>query len=259
MIKGKELKKYLLNISLLTKLVNWLLTFLWMAIIFYFSSIPNLKITEGLSDLILRKIAHFSVYFILNFLLFRSIIQTNKSNKTIFYSTLFSILYAISDEIHQYFVPTRNFSFVDILIDSAGAFTFLFLLKKSKFPIKLIYVSLLFLIFSGCSIPGNIVKKVIGKEEYCERGMASFYGKDFYGKKTASGEIYTGKDLTAAHRTLPFGTKVKVTRLDNKKSVIVRINDRGPFKKGYIIDLSTEAARRLGMKKSVMVEIRVVE
>ena len=168
----------MLNISLLTKLVNWLLTLLWMAIIFYFSSIPNLKITEGFSDLILRKIAHFSVYFILNFLLFRSIIQTNKSNKTVFYSTLFSILYAISDEIHQNFVPTRNFSFIDILIDSAGVFTFLFLLKRSKFPQKLIYISLLFLIFSGCSIPCNMVKKVIGKEEYSEKRMVSFYEKE---------------------------------------------------------------------------------
>ena len=232
-----------------------------MGIIFYFSSIPNLKITEGVSDLILRKLAHFSEFFILNFLFFRSIIQTNtnKLNRAIFYSTLFSILYAISDEVHQYFVPTRNFSIIDILIDSVGVFAFLFVLKKSKFLKKLIYISILFLLFSGCSIPTNIVKKVVGKEEYCERGMASFYGKEFYGKKTASGEIYTGKELTAAHRTLPFGTKVKVTRLDNKKSVIVRINDRGPFKKGFIIDLSTEAAKVLGMKESVMVEIKVVK
>lgn len=78
-------------------------------------------------------------------------------------------------------------------------------------------------------------------------GVASYYGKKFHGRKTASGEIYDMYKLTAAHRTLPFGTRVLVTNLANGKSVVVKINDRGPFIKGRIIDLSYEAARRIGI------------
>lgn len=78
-------------------------------------------------------------------------------------------------------------------------------------------------------------------------GIASWYGEDFHGKKTASGETYNMYDLTAAHRTLPLGSRVRVTNLDNGEEVVVIINDRGPFKKGRIIDLSYEAARRLDM------------
>jgi rare lipoprotein A len=79
--------------------------------------------------------------------------------------------------------------------------------------------------------------------------MASWYGGDdgFEGKATASGEIYDSSLLTAAHRELPLGTMVEVTNLDNGKSVRVRINDRGPFAKGRILDLSQEAARRLDL------------
>lgn len=71
--------------------------------------------------------------------------------------------------------------------------------------------------------------------------IASWYGPGFHGRTTANGEKYNMYALTAAHKTLPFGTKVKVTNLNNKKSVIVRINDRGPFKPGRIIDLSKAA------------------
>ncbi len=81
-------------------------------------------------------------------------------------------------------------------------------------------------------------------EEY---GMASYYGNEFDGGATASGEAYDKNKLTAAHKTLPMGTKVRVTRLDNKKSVVVRINDRGPYLKGRIIDLSGRAATSLDM------------
>lgn len=79
-------------------------------------------------------------------------------------------------------------------------------------------------------------------------GLASYYADDFNGKKTANGEIYDMYKMTAAHRSLPFNTKVKVTNLDNKRSVVVRINDRGPFKLERLIDLSLAAATQLGMK-----------
>jgi rare lipoprotein A len=78
-------------------------------------------------------------------------------------------------------------------------------------------------------------------------GVASYYAQDFNGRKTASGELYDMNDLTAAHRTLPFGTKVKVTNLDTGRSVVVRINDRGPFKNDRVIDLSLGAATQLGL------------
>jgi len=80
-------------------------------------------------------------------------------------------------------------------------------------------------------------------------GEASWYGKDFQGKKTSSGEIFNQHDLTAAHPTLPMGTKAKVTNLETGKSVQVEINDRGPYSKGRDIDLSKEAAKEIGMKK----------
>ena len=78
------------------------------------------------------------------------------------------------------------------------------------------------------------------------RGEASWYGHPHHGKPTSSGEIYDMHKLTAAHRTLPLGTRVLVTNLDNGRTVEVRINDRGPFRRGRILDLSFAAARRLG-------------
>ncbi len=92
-------------------------------------------------------------------------------------------------------------------------------------------------------------------------GLASWYGPEFHGKRTASGEIFDMNDMVAAHRTLPFGTYVRVTNLENGRSVIVRIIDRGPWKKDRIIDLSYAAARALGMieKGVVPVRIEVVE
>ena len=78
-------------------------------------------------------------------------------------------------------------------------------------------------------------------------GIASWYGAPYHGQRSASGEIYDQEKLTAAHRTLPFGTRVRVRRLDRDGSIVVRINDRGPFVKSRIIDLSHAAAARLGM------------
>lgn len=80
-----------------------------------------------------------------------------------------------------------------------------------------------------------------------QEGEASYYAHKFHGRKTASGERFDNNAMTAAHRTLPFGTKVRVTNSNNGKSVVVRINDRGPFIKGRIVDLSRESARRIGM------------
>lgn len=94
------------------------------------------------------------------------------------------------------------------------------------------------------------------------RGLAAWYGAKFHGRRTASGERFDRRALTAAHRTLPFGTRVRVTNLANGRSVIVRINDRGPYgRRNRIIDVSEAAARRLGMLRSgvARVEIVVVE
>lgn len=87
-----------------------------------------------------------------------------------------------------------------------------------------------------------------------ERGRISMYGREFSGKKTASGEPFDPSALTMAHRTLPFGTRVRVTNLENQRSVEVVVNDRGPFVSGRIADLSEAAARRLGMIADGVVE-----
>jgi rare lipoprotein A len=83
-----------------------------------------------------------------------------------------------------------------------------------------------------------------------ETGHASFYARRFQGRRTASGEAYDMRALTAAHRTLPLGSYVRVTKLSDKRSVIVRINDRGPFVKGRLIDLSLAAAMMLGLQRA---------
>lgn len=78
-------------------------------------------------------------------------------------------------------------------------------------------------------------------------GVASYYADEFHGRLTANGEVYDMHSLTAAHRTLPFNSVVRVTNLDNGMSVVVRINDRGPFKDDRVIDLSLEAAKQIGL------------
>jgi len=90
-----------------------------------------------------------------------------------------------------------------------------------------------------------------------EEGIASWYGKPYHGRTTASGERYDMHALTAAHRTLPFQTMVKVINLDNRRSVVVRITDRGPFIKGRIIDLSKAAAKKLDMVERGIVRVRI--
>ena len=90
-----------------------------------------------------------------------------------------------------------------------------------------------------------------------ETGTASYYGARFQGHQTANGEIFNMDELTAAHPRLAFGTRVKVTHLANNRSVLVRINDRGPFVKGRVIDLSQAAAAELQMTRSGLAEVKI--
>jgi rare lipoprotein A len=90
-----------------------------------------------------------------------------------------------------------------------------------------------------------------------ETGKLAWYGKKFAGRKTASGERYNPNALTTAHNTLPFGTKVKVTNLANNKSVVVRVNDRGPHDGSRLGDVSAAAAKRLGMTKAGVIDARL--
>lgn len=93
--------------------------------------------------------------------------------------------------------------------------------------------------------------------DYDETGIASWYGPTFYGHRTANGEIYNAGDLTAAHRTLPMPVNVRVTNLDNGRSIVLRVNDRGPYAKGRIIDVSEAAAGLLGFKTAGTARVRV--
>ena len=88
-------------------------------------------------------------------------------------------------------------------------------------------------------------------------GKVAHYGAKFNGRKTASGEVFNVNAMTMAHKTLPFGTRVKVTNLANKKSVVVRVNDRGPSSPDRIGDLTTGAARKIGMTKAGVVDARL--
>lgn len=118
-----------------------------------------------------------------------------------------------------------------------------------KWLISFIFLWLLF--FPSCASLKPVPKT------YTEEGLASWYGPEFHGKPTSSREIFNMHDLTAAHPTLPFGTYVMVTNLDNGQTVIVRINDRGPFVPGRIIDLSYAAARLLGAIGPGVIPVRL--
>ena len=88
-------------------------------------------------------------------------------------------------------------------------------------------------------------------------GMASYYGNELAGNRTANGERFDPSQLTAAHRTLPFGSMVRVTNISNGDSVVVRINDRGPFSRGRVIDVSHAAAREIGMHRSGTARVKL--
>lgn len=108
-------------------------------------------------------------------------------------------------------------------------------------------------------------EKVVGyaptSSSFQLEGVASYYADEFHGRKTSSGEEYDMHALTAAHRTLPFDTIVRVRNLENNRSVVVRINDRGPFKDDRVIDLSLEAAKRIGLipNGTALVRLEVID
>ncbi len=108
---------------------------------------------------------------------------------------------------------------------------------------------------SGCAHRGE--RAAIGTPAAVQTGFASWYGKPFNGRPTASGETYNMYDFTAAHKTLPFGTRVRVTRRDTGASVVVRINDRGPFVRNRIIDLSYAAAKKIGLDVDGVAPVRL--
>jgi len=116
-------------------------------------------------------------------------------------------------------------------------------------------------LFSLCALlsllAGCASNDAIDPHGYNQSGVASYYGARHQGKRTASGERFDKNSLTAAHRQLPFGTRVKVTNLSNDKSCVVRINDRGPHTRGRLIDVSHEAAEQLGMLRSGTARVRV--
>ncbi|MDA7085197.1 septal ring lytic transglycosylase RlpA family protein [Pseudomonas sp. SA3-5] len=117
---------------------------------------------------------------------------------------------------------------------------------------RLLLIVTIALLLSACASQGQI-----DPQGYRAEGQASYYGARHHGQKTASGERFDQHALTAAHRSLPFGSKVLVTNLRNDKSVVVRINDRGPYAKKRIIDLSQRAAEQLDMLRAGVVPVRV--
>ncbi|MBA3006427.1 MAG: septal ring lytic transglycosylase RlpA family protein [Desulfocapsa sp.] len=118
--------------------------------------------------------------------------------------------------------------------------------------VLLAYITLL---LSGCS---GIATKIDTTRTGCiETGKASFYAMEYQSEQTASGEIFDQSAYTAAHNKLPFGTKAKVTNVKNGKSVIVRINDSGPFDRGLIIDLSRSAFRRIGNMSAGVIDVKI--
>jgi len=116
---------------------------------------------------------------------------------------------------------------------------------------RLLGISALLLFLAGCA------SHEIDPRGYDETGSASYYGSQHHGKRTASGEPFDQNALTAAHRQLPFGTRLLVTNLDNQKTVVVHVTDRGPHARGRLIDLSRAAAEQLGMLRSGVTRVRV--
>lgn len=105
------------------------------------------------------------------------------------------------------------------------------------------------------SLPATASARV--KKGHTQKGVASYYHDSLHGRKTASGEVYNKRLPSAAHKSLPLGTKVRVTKLSNGKSIVVRVNDRGPFIKGRIIDLSRAAAKNLGIINRGVAKVKV--
>ena len=152
-----------------------------------------------------------------------------------------------------------------------------FQLLKIHFPLIgkfLVFCGLPVFLFYGCTKstppptpPGHPKPYKIGKNWYkplphargfSQRGMASWYGRKFHGRKTANGEIYNMYAMTAAHKTLPFGTYITVHNIKNNRKIDVRINDRGPFARGRILDLSYTGAKKLGIVGPGTAKVEIV-
>jgi len=112
--------------------------------------------------------------------------------------------------------------------------------------------------FSPYVIDGERYYPLSNSEGFVQHGTASWYGKKFHGRPTANGEIFDMNKKTAAHKTLPLGTYVKAVNLDNNKQIVVRINDRGPFVKGRIIDFSYAAAEEIGLVGPGVARVKIV-
>ncbi len=119
---------------------------------------------------------------------------------------------------------------------------------------KLLFFSIFFLLAGCATVQPGAGRNGIGFTEY---GQASYYADKYHNRKTASGEIYRHELKTAAHKKLPFGARVKVTNVKNGKSVIVKVNDRGPFVKGRIIDLSKSAFNSIGRTSSGVINVKI--
>ena len=147
--------------------------------------------------------------------------------------------------------------------------------SKNSTTLSLLAIAVCLIIVFGCTTsepppqqPASYPKpyKVFGKwyqplpdaKDFRQRGIASWYGKDFHGKKTSNGEIYNMYAMTAAHKTLPLGTYVRVHNLENNREIDVRVNDRGPFVRGRIIDLSYTAAKKLGLMGPGTAKVEIV-
>ncbi len=115
----------------------------------------------------------------------------------------------------------------------------------------------LFLIATGCATAPRAPRTPLQWYPYSKTGTASWYGGKFHGRKTANGERYNKYALTCAHRKLPFGARVEVTHLGNGKSVVLRVNDRGPYAGGRLIDVSRKAAQKLGLLQQGVAKVRV--
>ena len=121
--------------------------------------------------------------------------------------------------------------------------------------IKLVLLSVLSVILAACSTaPGNINNQ---QRDVAEQGKASFYADKYHGRTTASGERFSQQAATAAHLKLPFGTRVNVTNIANNKSVVVRINDRGPYIRGRIIDLSKAMFEKIADSSAGVIDVSV--
>jgi len=123
--------------------------------------------------------------------------------------------------------------------------------------LAVLLVSLAIVATAACGRSSKSAHSTKDLKHYSEKGIASWYGKPFHGRQTANGERYDMTKMTAAHRTLPFDVVVRVTNLDNGRSIKVRINDRGPFVDGRIIDLSRAAAKKLDLYRPGTGPVRI--